>query len=182
MPMNADQINANLKEYQDSTGGSDGPPEGTHVATIMQGKGGLHPAQKFSKKGDRPELFFIAQINEGEDKARRTIPATMRWFVSAEKQDGTPKTDEELARGENFVRKLTREFFQALWGKNFENAPEGLLFPAAGDSEEEVIEVFKDIAKVLAGVPVNVTVQYQKDSDFPNVTFRPSTAAAFSIG
>lgn len=179
MPISPEAIQANLKEYQDATGGNDGPPEGTFPTTIMSGA--THPAQKYSKTGDRPELFFIAQISEG-DKARRTIPATMRWFVSPEKQNGDIKTAEELARGEQFVRKLTREFFQALWGKNFENAPEGILFPAVGDTVEEVEEVFTDIASVLGGTPVNVTVKYSKDSDFPNVTFRPSTASAFSIG
>jgi hypothetical protein len=179
MPLSPNQIAENLKDYQDATGGNDGPPEGTFACTIMSGQ--THPAQKYSKKGDRPELFFIAQIDEG-DKARRTIPATMRWFVANEKQNGDTKTEEELARGEAFVRKMTREFFQAIWGKNFENAPEGILLPAAGDSMEEVEEVFKDIAKVLGGTPVNTTVKYSKDSDFPNVTFRPSTASAFSIG
>lgn len=179
MPISPEQIADNLKEYQDATGGNDGPPAGSFSTVIMQGE--THPAQKYSKTGDRPELFLIAQISEGE-MAKRTIPHTLRWFVSNEKQDGSLKTEEELARGEAFVRRMTREFFQALWGKNFENAPEGILLPAAGDSMEEVEEVFKDIAKVLGDTPVNVTVKYAQDSDFPNLTFRPSTTAAFSIG
>ena len=178
MPIAPSEVAENLKAYMDETGGNDGPPEGMHQTVIMKGQ--THPTVKMSKDGLRPELFLICQISEGQYE-RRTVPVTLRWFVAAEDRDGNPKTDEKMASGEAFVRKDTREFLQAIWGKDFSGAPEGVLIPAPGDSEEEVYEVFKDLASVLPETPVGVTVTYREGSDFPNLRYRPATSGGFSL-
>lgn len=178
MPIAPSEVSQNLKAYLDETGGTDGPPIGKHQTAIMSGE--THPSARMTEDG-RPEVFFIAQISEGQHE-RRTVPATLRWFVSETDREGNLKEADKIVRGEAFVRKLTREFLQAIWGRGFEDAPEGVLLPAAEDSPEEVYEVFKDIAGVLGGTPVGVTVKYRDGSDFPDLTWKRSEAGgSFSL-
>lgn len=180
MPITPSEIAENLKGYLEETGGTDGPPVGSHLTKIMH-KDGVHPVARMSKDGERPEIFFLAQITEGQYE-RRTIPVTLRWFVSSEKSEyagGGEKTEEEIASGTGFVRKMTREFFQGIWSKDLSGSPVSL--PSGSDSPEVVMEVFKDIAGVLADLEVRCEVSYRDGSDFPNFKWVEMTGSGFSL-
>ena len=180
MPITPSEIAENLKSYLDETGGTDGPPAGSHQTTIMHKKG--HPVARYDKKtGTMPEVFFIAQIREGQYE-RRTIPVTLRYFVSEEKSEfkgGGTRTKEEMASATGFVRKQTREFFQGIWGKDLSGSP--VSVPDKDDSPEVVYEVFKDIAGVIGGLEVRCEVSYREGSDFPNFKWIQITGSNFSL-
>ena len=186
MPITPSEIAENLRGYLDETGGTDGPPAGSHQTKIMVRDG--HPIARYDKKtGKLPELFFIAQISEGQHE-RRTVAVTLKWFAPKEKSEyagGGDRTEEEMASLAGMYRKQTREFFQGLWGKDMSETPVSL--PRKDDSVEEVFEVFKDIAGVIGGLEVRCEVSYRVSksgvpSDFPDLKWVQMTGSNFSLG
>ncbi len=186
MPYSPSEVIENLKEINKELGGNDGPPAGSHQTRIM--KKDSHPAARYDKAtGELPELFFIAQISEGQFE-RRTIPVTLKWFAPDIKSDyagGGERTDEEKASLAGMYRSNALDFFKGMWGKDLARLP--VSIPAADDSPGVVYEVFRDIAGVLGGLDVRCEVTYRvnkegETSDFPNFKWSEITGSGFSLG
>lgn len=183
MPYTPSEVIENLKEINRELGGNDGPPAGSHQTRIM--KRDAHPAARYDKATGLPELFFIAQISEGQFE-RRTIPVTLKWFAPDMKSDyagGGERTDEEKASLAGMYRSNALDFFKGMWGKDLSRLP--VSIPSKDDSPDVVYEVFRDIAGVIGELDVRCEVGYRvKDgvpSDFPNFKWTEIKSTGFSL-
>lgn len=177
MPKAVSEVLSSLDEYIEETGGTNDTPIGNFQTHIMQGDG--HPRAQVNKNTGLPELFFVAQIDEGQQNARRTIPSNIRWFVPETNAQGEAYDDDKRKQMEGMNRQQFREFMQAVFGKQFENYDYGIL-PESGDSEEEILEVFTAISKELGGKSVEVrTSKNKKNPQYTNLRFAPAKDDTF---
>lgn len=175
----ASEIQQDARAFEESTGGTDGVPDGTYKCELVSGP--THPVVKRTKAG-KPYFFLLAKVTEGEYEDQH-IMLNLQWFVSDTDQNGNPKEEDAFIRGQNFVRRETKKVWAALWRPlgardGYEEAPPSVLFPDGADSEDDVIICMETWIDAMVGMPIQIT--RSTNGDYVNFNYAKLESGAFS--
>ena len=171
MPVTGQQLadeNRSMRDYLKEHGADNAAPVGKHQTVLS------HAQTRVDEDTEVPSFSAMSQISGGQyDK--RTFFNNLRWYVSDTDVNGDKKSEEQIARGEGFMRSITMDFIKSIIGNNTMLWPEDLQVPETGDSLAEVAECFRSWEKYVDGETIQVTITDQKNSDYQNFSYREAS-------
>jgi hypothetical protein len=153
-----------MRDYLKEHGADNAAPVGKHQTTLSNARTNV------DDETDVPSFSAMSRISGGQYDSR-TFFNNLRWFVKETDQDGEAKSEEQIARGEGFMRQITTDFITSIVGKTPAEWPEDLLMPESGDTLDEVAKCFRTWEKYVNDEYIQVTIKDQKNSDFQNFSY-----------
>ena len=168
-----------MAQYESELGVESGSPEGKHVCQVTK--------VTISRNDEgAPVAVVLARVIEGEYE-RRIIPIRLAHWVATATGNGEPKTEQRIKQGNSFVRMQTLRFLKAVFGQNYEDAPDYFELIGPDDEPDEAERIMQTWASALNEQYVGVTVKNQKDEDgnltgWQDQTFQATVpASSFSL-